>query len=80
MSLRRRNPPIFILPGPTETRLYSYLTISRSKRFDISDLERKDIVLSTAVWSENKGAEQLYRYCKADLCLCFRIFKMLAFS
>ena len=23
--------------------------------------------------SENKGADQLRRYCEADLCLCFRL-------
>ena len=27
--------------------------------------------------SENKGADQLCSYCKGDLCLCFRICKML---
>ena len=30
--------------------------------------------------SENKGADQLRGYREADLCLCFRICKMLVFS
>ena len=30
--------------------------------------------------SENKGADQLHGYREADLCLCFRICKMLVFS
>ena len=30
--------------------------------------------------SENKGADQLRSYRKADLCLCFRICKNLVFS
>ena len=31
-------------------------------------------------WSENKGADQLCSYCKAALCHCFRICKLLVFS
>ena len=30
--------------------------------------------------SENKGADQLHGYCEADLCLCFRLCKLLVFS
>ena len=30
--------------------------------------------------SENKGADQLHSYCEADLCLCFRICRLLVFS
>ena len=30
--------------------------------------------------SENKGADQLHGYSEADLCLCFRICKMLVFT
>ena len=29
--------------------------------------------------SENKGADQLRSYCEADLCLCFRICRLLVF-
>ena len=29
--------------------------------------------------SENKGADQLCSYCEADLCLCFRICRLLVF-
>ena len=29
--------------------------------------------------SENHGADQLRSHCEADLCLCFRIFKMFFF-
>ena len=29
--------------------------------------------------SENKGADQLHSYCKADLLLCFRICRLLVF-
>ena len=32
------------------------------------------------LYSENKGADQLRSYREADLCLCFRISKMLVFS
>ena len=29
--------------------------------------------------SESKGADQLRSYCEADLCLCFRICRLLVF-
>ena len=29
--------------------------------------------------SENKGTDQLRSYCEADLCLCFRICRLLVF-
>ena len=45
-------------------------------RLEISDLESRGILLC----SKNKGADQLRGNREADLRLCFRICKMLAFS
>ena len=30
--------------------------------------------------SENQGADQLHSYCKADLCLCFRLCRLMFFQ
>ena len=40
------------------------------QRFEISDLGSRGMYYP---YSENKGADQLRGYRKADLCLCFRI-------
>ena len=48
------------------------------KKLEISDLERRGIVL--CICSENKGADQLRGHREADLRLCLRICKKPVFS
>ena len=40
------------------------------------DLESRDLYY---LYSENKGADQLHSYCKADLRLCFCLCRLLVF-
>ena len=49
----------------------SYITQEDGRRRQISDLERRGLLLS----SENKGTDQLHGYRAADLGLCFLICK-----
>ena len=48
---------------------------ARSLKFRIS--EEKEVYYPS---SENKGADELHGYREADLCLCFRICRLLVFS
>ena len=52
-------------------------TTEDSQKLEISDLRSRGNVY---ICSENKGADQLRGYRAADMCLCFRICKMQAFS
>ena len=48
---------------------------AQSQKLEILDLWRRGIALSEELHypcNENKGADQLRRYCEADLHLCFR--------
>ena len=51
-----------------------------SEKLEIADLRRRGIVYFPSSHSENKGADQLCGYRKADLRLCFRLSKLLVFS
>ena len=60
-------------PGPTQTWLY------RHRRW----LEAGNFGLRVKLYyqcSENKDADWLRSYCEADLCLCFRLCRLLIFS
>ena len=51
--------------SPTQTELYKHRS-----RLEILQIGRGELYYPS---SENKGADQLHSYCKADLRLCFRL-------
>ena len=68
--------PTFCFPNWSDTnQAVQLLKMARGLKFRIKEVEG---LLYPC--SENKGADQLRGYREADLRLCFRVYKMLAFS
>ena len=68
--------PMFWFPTWSNTNKAVQLQkMARGLKFRIQQVEGLNYPCN-----ENKGADQLPGNCEADLCLCFRICKMLVFS
>ena len=75
MSLVVRKPVLGFPTRSDTNRAVQLQKISRGIKYRIQEVE--GLYYSC---SENKGADQLRSYCKADLRLCFRICKKPVFS
>ena len=68
--------PTLLFPTRSDTNSAVQLQkMARGLKFRIKKVEGLPYLCS-----ENKGADQLRGYREADLCLCFRICKMLVFN
>ena len=69
-----RKPTMWFLTRSDTNRAVQAQKMARSWKFWI---KKVDELYNPC--SENKGADQLRSCCECDLCLCFRIYKMLVF-
>ena len=69
-----RKPTIWVSTRSNTNRAVHSQKIARSLKLQMKEEEGLYYPCS-----ENKGADQLRSYCEADLCLCFRLCRLLVF-